>query len=96
MKNKHELVYERNRKYATYGKVPYPITEWKGIIYFIRTEFINLEEHKKIVNEVVTMLESDSYNHGAEWRLDKEKLLHCDEIFEEYITLVNFRIKDSY
>lgn len=96
MSNRHELVYEKNGRNATYGRVPYPITEWKGIVYFVRTQFVNLDKHKKIVEDIADMLESDSYDHGSEWRLDREKLIQSNERFEEYITLIDFRIKDSY
>jgi len=98
----HKLIYKNNKnELAEYGVVPYPINEaigMKGIVYYVKTTFLSLVIHNNLVKEVINMLESDSYDHGAEWRETKLKLIKEDNTrgMHYYVSVVSFRVKDSY
>ncbi len=80
-----------------YGKVLNSIAPegWTGIIYFIQTAWQEgQEKHESIVGQMVRQFESQSYDHGSEWREKKREVIHKDEVSQ--ISLVSFRIKDSY
>lgn len=96
MDKRHELVYKKNGIHATYGRLPHPLTEWEGIVYYVRTTFESASDDMKTVEEIINMLEGDSYNHGQEWRLNRRELIYYNPIFEERINLIGFRIKDMY
>lgn len=55
------------------------------------------EKAMQIVKEIVSIMESQSYDHGSEWRHTKIEIISKDrEIFEPCVVRVYFRIKDSY
>ena len=55
------------------------------------------ENAMQIVKEIVSIMESQSYDHGSEWRYTKIETISKDrEIYEPCIIRVYFRIKDSY
>ena len=55
------------------------------------------ENAMQIVKEIVSIMESQSYDHGSEWRHTKIETISNDrEIYEPCIIRVYFRIKDSY
>lgn len=55
------------------------------------------ENAMQIVKEIVSIMESQSYDHGSEWRHTKIETISKDrEIYEPYVIRVYFRIKDSY
>ena len=97
---KHKLIYvNKNNEQAEYGTVPYPINEtigMKGIVYYIETSFLDLETHNKLVKEVTSRLETDSYDHGSQWRETQTRLLARNERLERYTSVVSFRVRDSY
>ena len=100
MKRSHILSYKSEEgHYADYGKVPNRLIEdMNGIIYYIETRFVDKEEHNKIKSQIIEMLESDSYDHGAEWRLTESKTIEEDNSrgLNYILSLVSFRVKDSY
>ncbi|MGF7011959.1 hypothetical protein M2146_002513 [Lachnospiraceae bacterium PF1-22] len=60
-------------------------------------EAISLEKARELVLKVVEEMESQSYDHGAEWRrtsivMDISKL----ERYGECSFIVNFRVRDAY
>ena len=55
------------------------------------------ENAMQIVKEIVSIMESQSYDHGSEWRHTKIETISKDrEIYESCVIRVYFRIKDSY
>lgn len=55
------------------------------------------ENAMQIVKEIVSIMESQSYDHGSEWRHTKIETISKDrEIYEPCVVRVYFRIKDSY
>lgn len=79
-----------------YGKIPSGlIDDWNGIVYYFSTfDAFNTELHEKVVGAVIKQLEDQSYDHGSEWRKTKIEAIVWDEY--KQLTLVSFRIKDSY
>jgi hypothetical protein len=79
-----------------YGKIPSGLLEgWDGIVYYFKTNYAyDTKLHEEVVSKVVDQLESQSYDHGSEWRKTKIEALVWEELCQ--ITLVSFRIKDSY
>lgn len=79
-----------------YGKIPSRLIEgWNGIVYYFKTfDAYDTELHERVVSKIIDQLEYQSYDHGAEWRKSKIEAL----IWERYhqVTLVSFRVKDSY
>ena len=55
------------------------------------------ENAMQIVKEIVSIMESQSYDHSSEWRHTKIETISKDrEIYEPCVVCVYFRIKDSY
>lgn len=55
------------------------------------------EKAMQIIKEIVSIMESQSYDHGSEWRHTKIETISKDrEIYEPCVVHVYFRIKDSY
>ena len=55
------------------------------------------ENAMQIVKEIVSIMESQSYDHGSEWRHTKIETISKDrEIYKSCVIRVYFRIKDSY
>lgn len=68
---------------------------WSGIVYFIHTAFQDgKEKHESIVDTMVRKFESQSYDHGSEWRETKREVIFRDETVQ--ISLVSFRVRDSF
>lgn len=79
-----------------YGRIPSGlISGWTGIVYyFLTNDAYDTEKHEKVVSEVVGQLESQSFDHWTEWRKTKIEAVVWDEYCQ--ITLVSFRVRDSY
>ncbi|MCA4755562.1 hypothetical protein H8Z60_23845 [Mycolicibacterium fortuitum] len=80
-----------------YGKVLNSLCPegWSGIIYFIQTAWQEgQEKHESIVEQMIRQFETQSYDHGSEWRETKREVIHLDSMSQ--ISLVSFRIRDSY
>ena len=57
----------------------------------------NDEKAMQIVKKIVSIMESQSYDHGSEWRNTKIEIISKDrEIYESCVVRAYFRIKDSY
>lgn len=68
---------------------------WSGIVYFIHTSFQDGQEnHESIVEKMVRQFESQSYDHGADWRETRREVLYSDE--SSQISLISFRLRDVY
>ena len=79
-----------------YGKIPSGLIEgWKGIVFYFQTnDAYDTELHERVVGKVIDQLESQSFDHWQEWRKTKIEAVVWNEYCQ--ITLVSFRIKDSY
>ena len=79
-----------------YGKIPSGLIEdWNGIVYYFQTSnAYDTELHEKVVGSIIKQLESQSFDHWSEWRQTKIDAVVWDE--NRQITLVSFRVKDSY
>ena len=78
-----------------YGKIPSGLIDgWTGTVYyFLTSDAYDAEKHKKVVNVVIEQLESQIFDLWSEWRKTIGTVVwdeHCQ------ITLVSFRVKDSY
>ena len=79
------------------GKIPGGLIDgWIGIVYYYKTdlEAPTAEQHKKLVQPIINKQMSDSYDHGSEWRVEKIELVIWKMWLQ--VTLVQFRIKDTY
>ena len=58
----------------------------------------SIEQATAIVEKIAEIMESQSYDHGQEWRKTEIVALNSDmkEWYEPHIFNVCFRIKDSY
>lgn len=76
-----------------YGKIPSGLVNgWNGIVYYIKTD--NIEKHHEVVLKLIEQLELQSYDHGSEWRKTQVETVKCNEYCQ--ISIVSFRVKDSY
>ncbi|MNP61740.1 hypothetical protein D3C76_1569580 [compost metagenome] len=82
---------------VSYGKVLNQLAPdgWHGIIYFIQTSWKEGQlKHDAIVGQMARQLEAQSYDHGSEWVEQKREIIFHDQLAQ--ISLVSFRIRDSY
>jgi len=79
-----------------YGRIPSGLIEkWNGIVYYFQTfNAYDTELHEKVVGKAISKLEDQSFDHYSEWRKTKVESAIWDE--NRQITLVAFRVKDSY
>lgn len=79
-----------------YGRIPSGLIDgWKGIVFYFQTnDAYDTELHERVVGKVIDQLESQSFDHWSEWRKTKVEVVVWNEYCQ--ITLVSFRIKDSY
>lgn len=79
-----------------YGRIPGNLIKgWNNIVYYFQTrDAYNTETHERVVKKVIDQLESQSVDHWAEWRVQKIEAVVWDEFCQ--ITLVSFRVRDSY
>ena len=55
------------------------------------------ERAMQIVTEIVSVMESQSYDHGAEWLHTNIEIISKDrEVYEPCVVRAHFRIRDSY
>lgn len=55
------------------------------------------EEASKIVDEIVSIMCNQSYDHGSEWRVDSKEVVKQEERYYcGPIIRVMFRVRDSY
>ena len=55
------------------------------------------ERAMQTVEKIVSVMESQSYDHGSEWRHTKIEIISKDrEVYEPCVVRAYFRIKDSY
>lgn len=68
---------------------------WDGLVYFVHTgSYDGINKHDAAVEKVVDLFETQSYDHGSEWRETKRELIDSDE--SSYVSLISFRIRDIY
>ena len=90
----HELTYVTKKgTIVDYGRIPNVlVSDMNGIIYYISTS--TDKDHADGVREVVNMLQSDSYDHGSEWRKTEHRIIEATEY--NTCSLISFRVKDSF
>lgn len=73
--------------------------DWCGKVYAICTTSASKERHAEIVKENIEAIESE-FNNQNHWsvylRFVKQEMVVAYEITESYMTLVQFRVRDSY
>lgn len=84
-------------------EIPFPRLllkgEWGGIVYSICTSNATLDQHNAVVAEVIRNIveEYDKTHHwSVSLRFVKKELAVHFEATETYLTLVQFRVRDSY
>ena len=71
------------------------IEGWEGIVYYFQTkDAYDAEIHKKVVAKAIKQLQSQSYDHGSEWRQTNIETVLWNKYYQR--TLVSFKVKDSY
>ena len=73
--------------------------DWTGIVYAIGTSFGSLSDHEKRVDEEVEKIKNqfdDTQHYTVSLRETKRELVHRDDRCKAYLTLVGFRVRDSY
>lgn len=73
------------------GKFAYEFTVSLSVYEIIDSNLI-----EDTIDQVVSAMCSQSYNHGAEWRKTGVRKTSFDPRTGEYTVTVYFRIKDSY
>lgn len=93
---KTKLTIEVDGITVEYGRIPGSLIEgWNDIVYYFQTlDAYNTERYESVVKKVIDQLESQSFDHWAEWRVQKIEAVVWNEYCQ--ITLVSFRVKDSY
>lgn len=91
-----KLCVEVDKINIEYGRIPSGLIDgWKGIVFYFQTnDAYDTELHEKVVGKVIDQLESQSFDHWQEWRKTRIESVVWNEHCQ--ITLVSFRIKDSY
>lgn len=91
-----KLTVDINGVEVEYGRVPFTLSEeWRGLsFYFATSDCPDYDKHMQTVHEVISKLIEQSFDHWAEWRVDKIENIQCDQYYQE--TLVKFRVRDSY
>jgi hypothetical protein len=79
-----------------YGRIPSGLIDgWNGIVYyFLTNDAYDTDLHEKVISKVIDQLESQSFDHWSEWRQTKIEATVWNEYCQ--LTLVSFRVKDSY
>lgn len=79
-----------------YGQIPNGLIEgWNGIVfYFLTRDAYNTERHELIVGNVIDRLVSQSEYSYTRWVKTKIEAVEWTEYCQ--ITLVSFRVRDSY
>ena len=83
-------------KVVEYGRIPTGlIVGWDGIVFYIKTsDCYLLKEHKGMTNYIINRLENENEDHGTSWRETGREIVKLE--MRSQITLVSFRIRDSY
>ena len=84
-------------------KIPFPSHllkgEWYGTVYSILTEGTSAERHNEIVEEKIKEIISE-YDKTQHWsvslRFVKKETVVSFDVTESYLTLVQFRVRDSF
>lgn len=92
-----------NSKVVEVTKIPFPSHllkgEWCGTVYGICTEGMSAERHNEIVEEKIKEIISE-YDKTQHWsvslRFVKKETVVYNEITDSYLTLVQFRVRDSF
>ena len=84
-------------------EIPFPRLllkgEWFGTVYSICTSHASLDEHNKVVEEAIRNIveEYDKTHHwSVSLRFEKKELVVSFDVTETYLTLIQFRVRDSY
>lgn len=87
---------EINGVHVTYGRIPVGLVQgFKGIIFYFQTnDAFDTELHENTVKLALNLLIQDSYDHGTYWELTKIEAVVWNELSQ--ITIVSFRVRDSY
>ena len=88
---------------VTITKIPFPDHllkgDWTGIVYSICTSWISADRHNEIVEEKIKEIIRE-FNNTEHWsvslRFVKKETVVSFDVTECYLTLVQFRVRDSY
>lgn len=92
-----------NSEVVTITKIPFPSHllkgEWCGTVYSICTEETSEERHNEIVEEKIKEIITE-YDKTQHWsvslRFVKKETVVSFDVNESYLTLVQFRVRDSF
>ena len=84
-------------------EIPFPRLllkgEWYNTVYSICTSHATLDQHNKAVEDAIKNIvaEFDKTHHlSVSLRFVKKELAVSFDVTETYLTLVEFRVRDSY
>lgn len=91
-----------NEKVNVVG-IPFPTFllkgDWGGTVYSVSTAWTSRERHDEIVEEKIKEIISE-YNKNNHWsvslRFVKKETVVAFDCTESYLTLVQFRVRDSF
>lgn len=92
---------EHNGHLISYGRIPSNIIEgWEGIVFYFTTNerelFNDIKKYEEIIQPLIDKLkwQNDESKHGVSWRETRKEAIVWNEMRQ--ITLVSFRVRDSY
>ena len=81
---------------VTYGRFPSGLIDgWDGIVFYFQTSNCDNDElYNMVINSLIERLEDENEDHGVTWRKTRQDIIRWEE--KNQITLVSFRVRDSY
>lgn len=87
--------------YVDYGRIPSGLVEgWNEIVFYFKTSeeelFNDIKKYEKTIQQLINQLkeQNDESEHGVSWRETRKEAVKWNEYCQ--ITLVSFRVRDSY
>ncbi len=87
--------------YVGYGRIPSGLIEgWNEIVFYFTTSeeelFNDINKYEKIIQQLIDRLkyQNDESEHGVSWRETRKEAVEWNKYCQ--ITLVSFRVRDSY
>lgn len=83
-------------------EIPIPsviLNGWGGIVYAINTEALNEKDHHAAVESAIRQIEDDfdsRNHHTVSLQKTRQELVYQNDMFKRMVTLVSFRVRDSY
>ena len=97
----NENYIEYNGFLISYGRIPSNIIDgWEGIVFYFTTNerelFNDIKKYEETIQPLIDQIrwQNDESEHGVTWRETRKEAIVWDELRQ--ITLVSFRVRDTY